>query len=138
MRKMTFLAALTLASAGFPLMAFAGDVEMAGMVRSYTGVRPAEGDIPAAELTVDLTLQGYGDMTRITVNPYTYINPDAAPVIGMREAYIDILLPSVDFRIGKQAVVWGEAEGAFITDVVSPQDMRSFILADFREVKYTK
>ncbi len=119
----------------FSLSLFAGDIEMTGMVRSYTGARPAEGDVPVTEQTVDLTLQGYGELTRITVNPYVYLNPDVDPEIGVREAYIDIFFPFVDLRIGKQTVVWGEAEGAFITDVVSPQDMRSFILADFREVR---
>jgi hypothetical protein len=41
----------------------------------------------------------------------------------------------MDIRVGKQAVMWGQAEGAFITDIVSPRDMRSFILADFREIR---
>jgi len=38
-------------------------------------------------------------------------------------------------RVGKQAIVWGKAEGAFITDIVSPQNLRSFILADFKEIR---
>jgi len=115
----------------------AKDVDFRGMLRSYTGVRVSEDtwDVPVNEQTVDLTLKGWGDITQITVNPYAYVGAQGDPEIGVREAYIDIFLADMDLRIGKQAVVWGEAEGAFITDVVSPQNMRSFILADFREIR---
>jgi len=115
----------------------AKDVDFRGMLRNYTGVRISEDtwDVPVNEQTVDLTLKGWGDITQITVNPYAYVGAQGDPEIGVREAYIDIFLADMDLRIGKQAVVWGEAEGAFITDVVSPQNMRSFILADFREIR---
>lgn len=105
------------------------------MVRSYTAGRITQGDVPVAEQTVDLTLEGYGDTTEITVKPYAYIDAGGEPEWGVREAYIDLFLPSMDLRIGKQAIVWGEAEGAFITDIVSPRDLRSFILADFSEIR---
>ncbi len=48
-----------------------------------------------------------------------------------REFYIDILLDETEIRLGKQQVVWGEAIGLRITDVVNPQDYRDFILDDF-------
>lgn len=123
----------------FLMPADAKDIELRGMLRSYTGVRLNEdgADIPVNEQTVDLSLEGWGDMTQITINPYGYVGADPSDGIdlGVREAYIDFFFPSMDLRVGKQAVVWGEAEGAFITDIVSPQDMRSFILADFREIR---
>ena len=49
----------------------------------------------------------------------------------LREVYLDIFLDSMDLRLGKQQVVWGEAIGLRITDVVNPQDFREFILDDF-------
>ncbi|MCF7928320.1 MAG: hypothetical protein K9L68_05060 [Spirochaetales bacterium] len=114
----------------------AKDIELTGMLRSYTGARINESpDIAVAEQTVDITLEGWGNDTGIVVNPYAYVNASGNPEIGVREAYIDLYLPDADLRIGKQAIIWGEAEGAFITDIVSPQDMRSFILADFREIR---
>lgn len=119
----------------FASAAIAKDVEMTGMLRSYTGARPGEGDVPLTEQTVDLKLRGWGDMSQITVNPFVYLDAEGTPEIGVREAYVDLFLPSLDIRVGQQAIVWGEAEGAFITDIVSPQDLRSFILADFSEVR---
>ena len=50
-----------------------------------------------------------------------------------REAYIDLFFESMDVRLGKQQVVWGEATGLRITDVVNPQDFREFILDDFTD-----
>jgi hypothetical protein len=113
----------------------AKDVELRGMLRSFTGVGIFDTDIFKNEQTVDFTLEGWGDMTRLVVNPYAYVGVDTAPELGIREAYVDIYFDDADIRVGKQAVLWGQAEGAFITDIVSPRDMRSFILADFREIR---
>jgi len=44
-------------------------------------------------------------------------------------------LGSFDFRIGKQQIIWGKAEGVFITDIVSPKDLREFLLPDFEEIR---
>ncbi|MBN2509489.1 MAG: hypothetical protein JXB03_04395 [Spirochaetales bacterium] len=115
--------------------AAAGDIELSGMLRSYGGARLQEYDIPVTEQTVDISLKGWGTATQIYVNPYAYLDSNGVPELGIREAYIDLYLPFADLRIGKQAIVWGTAEGVFITDIVSPQDMRSFILADFREIR---
>lgn len=54
---------------------------------------------------------------------------------GMRQAYINLYLGSLDLRIGKQQIVWGKAEGVFITDIVSPRDLRKFLLPDFTEIR---
>ncbi len=48
-----------------------------------------------------------------------------------REIYVDIFLKTMDFRIGKQQIVWGEAIGLRITDIINPQDYREFILGDY-------
>ncbi|MFC1853368.1 DUF1302 family protein [candidate division CSSED10-310 bacterium] len=49
----------------------------------------------------------------------------------IREIYLDLYLETVQVRLGKQQVVWGEAIGLRITDIVNPQDFREFILDDF-------
>lgn len=113
----------------------AKDIDFTGMLRSYTAGRLNEGDLPIVEQTADIKMEGWGDDTHILLNPYAYIGADGEPEIGIREAYMDFYFPSMDLRVGKQAIVWGEAEGAFITDIVSPQDLRSFILADFTEIR---
>lgn len=53
----------------------------------------------------------------------------------IRELYIDLYFDSFDIRLGKQQIVWGEADGLFITDIVNPLDLREFILADSEDIR---
>ena len=48
-----------------------------------------------------------------------------------RETYIDVGAGNVDFRFGRQQIVWGEVVGLFFADVVSAKDLRETILTDF-------
>lgn len=48
-----------------------------------------------------------------------------------RETYVDWDAGAVDFRFGRQQIVWGEVVGLFFADVVSAKDLRESILPDF-------
>jgi len=49
----------------------------------------------------------------------------------IREWYLDTEIADSFWRIGKQQVVWGQADGLKVLDVVNPQSYREFILDDF-------
>ena len=49
----------------------------------------------------------------------------------LREFYADIAIDDVFLRLGKQQIVWGQADGLKVLDVVNPQSFREFILDDF-------
>jgi len=51
--------------------------------------------------------------------------------INLRELYLDATWFDIDWRIGKQQVVWGQADGLKVLDQVNPQSFREFILDDF-------
>ncbi|MGR8918787.1 MAG: DUF1302 family protein [Gammaproteobacteria bacterium] len=51
--------------------------------------------------------------------------------VELRELYVDGTVGRSFLRIGKQQVVWGEADGLKVLDVVNPQSFREFILPDF-------
>jgi hypothetical protein len=53
--------------------------------------------------------------------------------LGLRELYVEGSLGPVWLRAGKQQIVWGEADGLKLLDVVDPQEFREFILPDFDE-----
>ena len=55
--------------------------------------------------------------------------------IDLREAYVDIGLGLMDLRLGRQQVVWGEADGIRVLDVVNPMEYREFILADYVDAR---
>lgn len=50
----------------------------------------------------------------------------------LRETYCDFSARDLDWRVGRQHVIWGEMIGIFIADVVSAKDLREFILPDFQ------
>ncbi len=49
----------------------------------------------------------------------------------LREFYLEGRTGRAHWRLGKQQVVWGQADGLKVLDVVNPQSFREFILADF-------
>lgn len=51
--------------------------------------------------------------------------------IDLRELYWEKTKNTSYWRIGKQQVVWGEADGLKLLDVINPQSFREFILDDF-------
>jgi hypothetical protein len=53
----------------------------------------------------------------------------------VREAYMDFSAVGLDFRLGRQHIVWGEMVGMFFADVVSAKDMRQLVLPDFDMIR---
>ena len=49
----------------------------------------------------------------------------------LRELYADMAIDDIFIRLGKQQIVWGQADGLKVLDVVNPQSFRQFILDDF-------
>jgi hypothetical protein len=63
------------------------------------------------------------------------VERDQETDVSLREAVLALSSGDGDVRIGRQQIVWGEAIGTFITDVVNPKDFREFILPDFSEIR---
>ncbi|MFP6846416.1 MAG: DUF1302 family protein [Thalassolituus sp.] len=54
-------------------------------------------------------------------------------LIEISEAYVDFEAWKGYWRLGKQQVVWGQADGLKVLDVVNPQDLREFNLDDVED-----
>lgn len=107
-----------------------------GYVRNYTGVLTREEpDFSIIQNSLNLKLTHSKDRVGFTANPWVYHYPQGEIDFGLREAYLDLFLGPLDVRLGKQQIIWGKGEGVFITDIVSPKDMREFLLPDFEEIR---
>ena len=54
----------------------------------------------------------------------------------MRELYLDLEYQDINFRIGKQVVIWGEADGFPLMDLVMPWDYRRhYLTGDFEDMR---
>jgi len=53
--------------------------------------------------------------------------------LELREFYFDTYIGNTSLRLGKQQIVWGQADGLRVLDVVNPLDFREFILPAFED-----
>jgi len=130
-------------AAGFMLFALAipkaysqNSIDFSGYVRNYTGLLITDpNDFSIVQNTFDLKIEKHANKIAFKLNPYLYHYFDRELELGLREAYLDMYFNNLDIRVGKQQIIWGKAEGVFITDVVSPKDLREFLLPDFDEIR---
>lgn len=95
----------------------------------------------------DLTLHAIG---RMRVDALDELEPGDPPreeaatwnrraIVGdcldleLRELYAEAMLDRALLNVGKQQIVWGQADGLKVLDVVNPQDFRAFILESFAD-----
>lgn len=62
-------------------------------------------------------------------------NQSAATELQLRELYIDWFLDDYDIRIGRQQIIWGRAIGGFVTDILTPVDLREFMTQDAEDLR---
>ncbi len=111
-------------------------ISLTGYARNYTGVLlQGDNEFSIIQNTFNLNVEQSKDKVALKVNPYIYQYANQGLELGLREAYLDIYFNSVDLRIGKQQIIWGKADGVFITDIVSPKDLSEFLLRDFDEIR---
>jgi len=73
-----------------------------------------------------MTLEGrahYDPVERLGYPKNIWLDP--------RQALLDGKVKKVDLKLGLQQVVWGQADGLRVLDVINPLDYREFILEDF-------
>ena len=111
-------------------------ISMSGYVRNYTGVLlGGDNEFSILQNTFNLNMEHSMDDVAFKINPLIYQYENSDPQIGIREAYMDIYFDNMDLRIGKQQIIWGKADGVFITDIISPKNLSEFLLPDFDEIR---
>ncbi|MGC9375727.1 MAG: DUF1302 family protein [Bacteroidales bacterium] len=114
----------------------AQEPDISGYVRNYTGMlTTGSNDFSIVQNTLNLDITGSKGNIAFKANPYVYQYFDREIDFGIREAYLDLYLDKMDIRFGRQQIIWGKADGAFITDIVSPKDLSEFLLPDFEEIR---
>ncbi len=116
-------------------VAFSQNVDINGYVRNYTGVQYNNGDFQILQNTLNLNFDAMGDRVAFKANPMIYSYGIDSLNFRLREIYLDLYFNSFDIRVGKQQIVWGKADGVFITDIVSPLNLTEFLLPDFDEIR---
>lgn len=116
-------------------MSFSQKVDINGFVRNYTGLEYKSGDFNMLQNTLNLNFDMMGDRVAFKANPMIYLYGIDSLDFRLREIYLDLYFDDFDIRIGKQQIVWGKADGVFITDIVAPLNLNEFLLPDFDEIR---
>ncbi len=117
------------------IFAKAQTADITGFARNYTGALFENSQFSIIQNTFSLDVAKMGNKVAFNANPMLYQYWSDSLDLRMRELYLDLYFDNVDIRIGKQQVVWGKADGVFITDIVSPLDLTEFLLPDFDEIR---
>ena len=128
---------LTIILLAFTYSLFAQSVDFSGYVRNYSGMLVGNGsnDFVILQNTFNLNFEKSFDNSAFKVNPMIYHDYSDSLTFRLREAYLDLYFDNFDLRVGKQQIVWGKADGVFITDIVSPKDLFQFLLPEFDEIR---
>lgn len=112
------------------------ELSFSGYARNYSGVLIDDSEYSMVQNTFSLKIEQSKGLVGFKANPYIYHYQNTDEVdFGLRELYLDIFFKTMDIRIGKQQVIWGKADGVFITDIISPKDLTEFLLPDFDEIR---
>jgi hypothetical protein len=116
---------------------FAQDLDFSGFARYYAGYKTFNGsdDMTISQATFNFNVEKTTDFGHFKINPMLYFRDADSLTLYLREAYLDIYFDNFDLRIGKQQVIWGKADGVFITDIVSPKNLNEFLLPEFDEIR---
>ncbi|WP_069131399.1 hypothetical protein [Rhodohalobacter halophilus] len=66
---------------------------------------------------------------------HNYLSGELDTELLVREIYFEKYYDNSDLRIGRQLINWGRTTGGFVTDIISPTDLREFLTLspeDFR------
>lgn len=93
--------------------------------------------IPKLRLDYDDSLNGRDSENTKRSENYSDINgplvEDGYHRLDLFETYMDMWFGDTSLRLGKQQVVWGQADGLKVLDVVNPQSYREFNLPVFED-----
>ncbi len=121
----------------FTYTTFAQSLDFSGYVRNYSGMLLGNKstDFVILQNTFNLNIEKRFDNSAFKVNPLIYHDFSDSLTFSLREAYLDLYFDNFDLRVGKQQIVWGKADGVFITDIVSPKNLFQFLLPEFDEIR---
>ena len=84
-----------------------------------------------------------GEIEKISGNSYFFISMNAMhnrvlpelTDITFREAFMEFTGQGWGFKAGRQIIIWGQADGMKITDVISPMDLTEFLAQDYDDIR---
>ncbi|MEM6782121.1 MAG: DUF1302 family protein [Bacteroidota bacterium] len=120
-----------------PAAAQLADLRPEGRVELYSATRAGgDADYLALRSRARVGLNaGYDGGELYVESEWTYDVLTDAVRVDLRRAYLDVFFDTVDLRLGRQELIWGQADGAFVTDVLMPLDFSEFLAQDIEDIR---
>lgn len=113
-------------------------IDTKGFIDTYHAVRaksPNDYLSSRTRVRLEMLTQGDAALAFASVNAVKNHILPSLNGIELREAYLEYAAESWDFRIGRQIIIWGKADGVQITDVISPMDLTEFLAQDYDDIR---
>ncbi len=109
-----------------------------GFVDTYHAVRVDDPhDFLSSRTRFRSEMKGFKDNSSyfVSLNAINNSYDKSLTGIELREAYVDYTSGSWGIRAGRQIITWGQADGIWITDLLSPSDYTEFLARDFDDIR---
>lgn len=114
-------------------------VRLQGKLQNYLAAQStAEHEFIAARNRIRLQFEKPTDFGGLTIELDLIHSFEKAPDVDLllKEAYFDWYLDKYDLKIGHQKIIWGRSNGAFVTDIVTPVDLREFLTISAEDIRF--
>lgn len=114
-------------------------ISLNGMYQNYNAIQTTSNyEVIAARNRLRLRLQNPVTFGGLLHGEFDFIQRyhEISDIeIAFRELYIDMFFSDYDLRIGKQKIIWGRGTGGFVTDILTPVDLREFLTQDPEDLR---
>lgn len=110
-------------------------MEVTGFGRSRLGVQTDDSALFINDHSLEVALGWAGDDAELHALTAVTSDGEGNSEFELKEMYFHLYGDFLDLRIGKQQVIWGKADGMFITDLVSPKNLTDFLTRDIGELR---
>jgi len=132
------LKALCLGFLALSLMASPASAWEVGGTLSYEAIYQLEKEeLVRSRLALQTSIEEQLPIGRFYSSLWGWLDLQDEDHLELAQLYIDIYTPSVDFRLGRQLVSWGTADGFNPTDYMNPKDLFDPLEAELRKKPLT-
>lgn len=114
------------------------EISPKGFLDSVEGIQIGRsGKLIRSKTRGRLSIETSDDQTTLFLSINAIYNPliNLDHEFILHEAYGEYQGESYDFRVGKQIITWGKADGIRVTDLISPSDLTEFITFEFDDTR---
>lgn len=134
LKRRTLAFAVYLILTGAALL-YSQGMEITGFGRSRLGAQTDNGALFINDHTLEAAFNWESDDAELHGLAAATSDGEGNSGFELKELYVHLYGNFLDLRVGKQQVIWGKADGMFITDLVSPKNLTDFLTRDISELR---